>query len=127
MDYPGILKVVKKNNPDMSHREAMKEASKMFKRFKEAIGDAPPAPREPISPELTGEATGLIPIALLEALERRIRKVGPDINSICKNGREAMPGGSLVKHGKSGVNTMVTWEDNAGNRVPLIGYFYIWI
>jgi hypothetical protein len=131
MDYAGILKVIKIENPDLSHREAMKKASEQFQKFKKLEKDGglikPPVPDAPVI-EATPEEKGLIPVERLISAEKQIREVGPDVNSVSRLGREAIPTGQLIKHGKSGVNTMVTWEDMAGNRIPVGGgYFYIYI
>lgn len=125
MDFPGILKVVKIQNPELSHKDAQKKASDMLKKFKAAQTEPPVIlPRTSAAAPLSA---GTIPTDLLLDVEARIRSIGVDINSIIRNGREIMPEGEIVKHGNSGVNTLVTLEDGKGNRLPVEGCFIVWI
>ena len=129
MDFPGILKVVKIQNPELSHKDAQKKASEMLKKFKAAQDEFVPPPLPAATPLILTpppRATTM-PVDALGRAEKRIREIGVNVPSIIRNGREAIPDGELVKHGKSGVNTLVTWENKAGSRLPVSGYFVVWI
>jgi hypothetical protein len=129
MDFPGILKVIKIQHPELSHKEAQKLASERLKLFKaaqvegESMAPPPSAPGVPLSPV----AVAPVAASYLSKVEERIRKIGTNINTIIELSREAIPEGELVNYGKNGVNSLVTWEDKAGNRLPVSGYFVVWI
>lgn len=117
MDFQGILKVVRIQNPKLSYKEAQKKASEMLRKFKvaqEEFGGITPR-------------TGTIADSILLEVEKDIRIQGMNKNNVIKHGRELMPTGDLIKHGRDGVNTLVTFEDHLGNRLPVEGYFKIWI
>jgi hypothetical protein len=128
MDYNGMLDIVRQQNPGKTYKEQQQLAKTMYQNFKNASKnfDAKGAgsPGAPL-PE------GAIPIGnsdtdLLLA-EKRIRAGNIDVNAIISIGREVIPDGTLVKHGKNGVNTMVTFENKEGRRIPEIGTFSIYI
>jgi hypothetical protein len=128
MDYNGILKVVKAENPELTHKQAQKKASEMLKKFNAAQAESGLVKPgvgvlkadEPLPP-------GVVSRDMLAAAEARIRELGVNIHSITRTGLEFMPSGAIEKHGMNGVNTMVTFEDLHGNRLPVEGYFFIWI
>jgi hypothetical protein len=128
MDYPGILKVVKIQNPELTHKQAQKKASDMLKKLKAAQEESGLGKSvvgvlkadEPLPP-------GVLSWDMLAAAEARIRELGVNIHSITRTGLEFMPSGAIEKHGMNGVNTMVTFEDLHGNRLPVEGYFFVWI
>jgi len=118
MDYNSILDTIKKQNPTMPYREQQKKASDMLKSFskaQETLSSVPSGKREPVEQNILAEA------------EKRIRANVIDVNSIISIGKQVMPAGELVRHSKEGVNTLVTFEDGKGNKLPLIGHFRIYI
>lgn len=136
MDYQSILKVVKEQNVGMSHKEAQKKASEMLKKFAAAqeafaaaqeafASNSVAAKEEPAM--LNSKLSGTVPQYELIAIEKRIRQEGVNISRIALICRELIPDGEIVNHGRDGVNTRITWQDNAGNRVPVDGYFVVWI
>jgi hypothetical protein len=68
-----------------------------------------------------------IPVDELFAAEERIRKEGPNRNTIMRLGGQVIPKGQLKIHGQEGPNKLVTWEDNEGNCIPISGYFKIFL
>lgn len=124
MNYPGILKVVKAQNPDMPHKQAMKKAKEMFAKFKAASAELSPIVTKT---EAVSLPAGTIAKDVLIAAEVRLREHGVNVSSIYNFGREVMPDGDLIKHGKVGLNSQVTLEDGRGNRFPVEGYFIVWI
>lgn len=139
MDYKEMLEVVKKQNPDVPFKQQQKMASEMHKRFKAAAetysggGEPPEAEASNEYKASQGIAISspakpkVLPMAQLAAAEKRLRADVIDINSLRTVGLEVIPHGEVKKHGKDGVNTMVSFEDAAGNRLPLVGYFRIFI
>lgn len=139
MDYPSILKVVKTQNPKMSHKEAQKKASELHKKFlaaEEELADSDALPKETKipdkpnadKPELPKDIPGnMIALGALKDVEQQIRNIGINKSNICLFGNKLMPDGQLVKHGRIGINTEVSFEDPAGNKIPVDGYFLIWI
>jgi len=124
MNYPGILKVVRAQNPELPYKEAQKKAKEMFAKFKaasEKLSIADVSPMAGMSTVVTTDTDVLL------AAEKRIREKGVNISSIYTVGREVMPTGDLVRHDKIGVNTQVTFEDGSGKRLPVEGFFVIWI
>ena len=116
MDYNSILETVKKQHPTMSYREQQKKASEMLKNFataQQTLSSVPSGKKEPVEENILAEA------------EKRIRANVVDVNSIITHGKQVMPDGELIKHGKEGVNTLVTFEDGKGNKLPLVGHFRI--
>lgn len=138
MDYESILKNVRLQNPDMSYRDQQKEASRLVKEFKKAkveggVDNLPDfektgKPSDQDKPKAAAQSKK-VPISksILAMAEARIRTNRVDVNSIVSIGKEVIPKGELVKHGKSGINTYVTFEDNSGNKLPLDGEFLIFL
>jgi hypothetical protein len=129
MTYNDCLKVVKAQHSDLSYKEQQKAASDMLKKFKDAqeglaSGATPPQIKAPGSELIPAEGKSLT-VSTLSSVESMIRTEGCDKNRIVSLGREIMPEGELVKHGRDGVNTLVTFEDHYGNKLPVIGYFKI--
>ena len=123
MDYKKTLALVKKQNPDMPHREAQKKASKIHKKMigadtqkKEAIKDGTINPAK-----LSSEA--------IEELEARIRATGVNKHNVTRICHEKFGGGELIKEKKApdNVNTLCYYQDGNGNRVPYTGYFKLFI
>lgn len=148
-----MLKVVKAQNPDMPYKQQQQKAKEMLAEFKAA--QAAHASNDvdfTKKPDIPGqEADGK---ALAKGTERQADKKGqPDIKPVSKRvtitdlaaaekiirdsgggrghiqtvGRSVIPEGELVVHGKDGVNSLVTWEDKNGNKLPVYGFFKIWI
>lgn len=132
MDYESMFAVVKKQNPELSHKEAQKKASEMYQNFKKAGGNY-------TGTDLTGKADGSSGVSPASAAvgtvvsnelalaEKRLRMAPIDINNLRVIGAEAIPDGAVVKHGKEGVNTLVSFENAEGKRLPMVGYFRIFI
>ena len=131
MNYKDMLEVVKKQHPDVPYKEQQKMASEMLKKFKSSAeshsSGMPPESGTSSATDVPGVKGKVLPMAQLAAAEKKLRSDVIDINSLITVGREVIPGGSVRKHGLDGVNTMVTFEDNVGNRLPLVGYFRIYI
>ncbi len=148
MNYESSLKIVKQQFPDMPFKEQQKKASDMYREFKRsqqalASGDMPFATK----PELNSDAENLdkdnvseasrnnpdvapvkrVTMSELINAEKKIKAGTIDVNSIISIGREVLPEGRLVNHGKAdgGVNSRVTFEDNKGNKIPIVGEFQI--
>lgn len=68
-----------------------------------------------------------IPISELSALEKNIRAAGVNRNSIIAMAQPIIPEGELKIEDKEGVNYLVKFEDKYGNKVPVYGYFKIFI
>lgn len=124
MDYPGILKVVKIQHPELTHKQAMKKAKEMFAKFKAASAELAGTDTKSMAEAVSA---GTIATDVLLAAEKRLRAGGANPHSVVVIGREIMPGGKLVNYGKSGMNTLVTFEDGMGNRLPVAGYFVVWL
>ena len=113
--YPEILKEVKDKNPEMSHKDAQKIASTIYREQEEvkAKDEAKAAP-----------ATPGIDETLSNKIEQEI--YGPN-HSYDKNKilNVAMAHGDfdLIEAGKDGVNTLVYLS--GPTRVPARGYFKI--
>lgn len=124
MEYKELLKKVKEENPELSHKEAMGKASELFQNLKKAQAgiDGEAEKTDPEEPK-----TGTIDKQTLLSAEIRIREIGVDINSIVRTGKEVMPEGEIKKHGMNGVNTLLTFEDIHGNRLPVEGHFITYI
>jgi hypothetical protein len=136
MNYAEILQAIKLQNPGMPQKDAQKKASEMHKKFqsaKEALAKESPDDAYSIAAKIDGtikpktEKSTTIASEMLLSVEKRIREAHVDINNIARIGREVMPKGEIVKHRKDGLNTLVTWEDTFGNRIPVDGYFVVWI
>jgi hypothetical protein len=121
-NYQELLAKVKAENPEMPHKEAMKKASELNKNLLLAQKAL-----ENKGDEVPEQKTGNIDKGTLIDAEKRIRELGVNINTIINTGREVIPNGKIVKNGPSGVNTLVSWEDEAGNRLPVEGSFIVWI
>jgi hypothetical protein len=132
MDYKAFLKMIKDQNPDMPVKDQQKLASEKNKEFKanlkkKQIADQSiPETKVEEGPVDFGDQDEITLTVLMQA-EKRIRAIGQNVNSIISIGREVIPKGQLVKHGKDGVNTMVTFADSDGNKLPVNGFFYIFI
>jgi hypothetical protein len=137
MDYDAMLKVVKGTNPGLSFKQQQKKASEMLKEFKEAQGSFLAGSAKKVIPDVSNTGTdepqemalsaGQISMSELIATEKKIRANVIDAASIITHGREIMPDGQLKKYGMSGVNTLVTFEDEKGNCLPVVGYFVVWM
>lgn len=150
-----MLKMVRVQNPKMPFKEAQQVAKDKYAEFKATLetqkkNDPPiitgavktdqsqPKPSAPgkisdpvvtSSPEMPEALAdpNEIPYMQLVSCEKQIRSVGINRNSIIKLAGEVIKGGELVTHGKDGVNTLVTFEDKFGNKVPVTGYFKVFI
>lgn len=149
-----MLKMVRLQNPDMPFKEAQQLAKTKFAEFKTTLdtqkkNDPPiitgavkvaekpvvgtdkkpsassPAPAYSIPDPV--EDPNEIPYMTLISAEKFIRQSGVNRNSVLRYCKEAIPGGELKIHGKDGVNTLVTFEDKYGNKIPVTGYFRIFI
>jgi hypothetical protein len=157
MDYNAMLKMVRMQNPDMPFKEAQQLAKTKYAEFKitletqkkndpPIISGAVKVTEKPVigtdktdkTDKQVAQAISAsvpdpladpneIPYMQLVSAEKYIRQVGVNRNSVLRFGKEAIPTGELVKHGKDGVNTLVTFEDKYGNKVPVTGYFRIFI
>jgi len=154
MDYESTLKLVRQQNPKMPYKEAQKKAKDMYAKFKQAQAElknekipvgvktktadktdkpaknksadqvsTPVYEPEPSAPILLGG----INVDILYDAEEDIRKMGINRNSIIQRGRQAIPDGKLVVHGKDGVNKLVTFENDKGDCIPINGYFKIFM
>lgn len=123
MNYQETLEAVKKQNPGMPHKEAMKKASETFARFKEAEKTLAAGGTNPVETR----KNAVVATSEIEQAEKRLRQNPIDINSLIATGLQVIPAGVIVKHGLEGVNTKVTFEDKAGHRLPAVGYFYIYM
>jgi hypothetical protein len=120
MNYNETLKVVKSQNPTKSHKECAKLASNIYGEYKKGL--------QPTGKKAPGKVvSGSISVDDLKMVEDMIRKQGVNKNSINQLCHEVMPAGEMKIHGKEGVNSLVTFEDSLGNRIPIEGYFKIWI
>jgi hypothetical protein len=124
MDYNEMLAVVKKQHPEMAYKEQQQAAKDMYKNFKASQ----------VNFSQGGDASipdGAIKVGVsapdLVQAEKRIKEKGGDINNLIVIGREVIPDGVLVKHGLEGVNTLVSWENESGRRLPEIGFFRVYI
>jgi hypothetical protein len=141
MEYKDMLAIVKKQNPDMKHKEAQAKASEMFQKFKTAGVEysgtdlsgpgGSPSGKTDVKPAASfgfkSSPVGLAVSNDLALAEKKLRSAVIDINSLRTVGSEVIPDGHLVKHGLEGVNTLVSWENESGRRLPMVGYFRIWI
>jgi hypothetical protein len=129
MDYKQALENVKKQHPELSHKDAQVMASEVYQRFKNAADNFTSG----AGPGLTGDVVPgeVISVGVsdsdLARAEKRILEMVPDINNICHIGREVIPDGELIRAGKEGVLTRVTWDNGKGRKLPEIGYFKIFI
>lgn len=141
MEYKDMLTIVKKQNPELKHKEAQAKASEMYQRFKTAGAEysgntdfGGPGGSPSSSPQTSGlpasfkkTAVGAVVSNDLALAEKKLRSGVIDINSLRTVGSEVIPDGHLEKHGKEGVNTLVSYENESGRRLPMVGYFRIWI
>lgn len=152
MDYEQMLKLVKVQNPKLPYREQQQLASKKFKEYKAAqeahasndvsfakgdegtTGAAPSGAKTENQAENPAEnqpqakpAPKRVSIGELSSAEKRIREAGVNRNTIISIGREVIPEGELVKHGRDGVNSLVTFEDKLNNKLPVYGFFKIFM
>lgn len=130
MNYSEILQVVRLQNPDIPLKEAQKIASekhKMFKVAAKALAAESTAAAKTVATKAEVVTAVTIAKETLIDVEKRIRAANVNVNNIAVFGREIVPAGEIVKHGKDGLNTLVTWEDKDGNCIPVDGYFLIWL
>lgn len=152
MDYNAMLKMVKLQNPDMPFKEAQQLAKTKYAEFKTTLDtqkkNDPPiitgtvkVAEKPVAgadkkPSVPAPSYSLpdpvadpneIPYMQLVSAEKFIRQTGVNRNSVLRYCKEAIPSGELKVHGKDGVNTLVTFEDNYGNKIPVTGFFKIFI
>jgi hypothetical protein len=147
MDYPSMLKMVKLQNPDMPHKEAQQLAKTKYAEFKTTLDtqkkNDPPiitgavkVTEKPVvgTDKKTGDSLpdlvadpNEIPYMQLVSAEKFIRQTGVNRNSVLRYCKEAIPSGELKVHDKDGVNTLVTFEDKYGNKIPVTGFFRIFL
>lgn len=132
MNYNAFLELVKTQNPDMPVKQQQKLASEKNKEFKakQKESAASKAAISPVVKELKQNKSSddkLIDITELAAIEKQIRLAKVDRNSIISHGSQIMPEGKIVKQGKEGANTLVTFEDTHGNKLPVNGCFKIFM
>lgn len=118
--YPEILKEVKEKNTTMSHHDAQKTASTIFRELKEEEAKKDSGPKDPPKTE-SKKADDL---ALSNKIEAEIRgdKHLYDKNKIIGVGRR-YGDFKFVEDGKDGVNTLVFLQGPV--RVPAKGHFKI--
>jgi hypothetical protein len=120
--YKEILAKVKKKNPEMSHKDAQKAASSIFREAKEAEEKKKEKPGGGEEPK----AVPSIDVALSEKIEASI--LGEhhtyDKNKIMQVAN-SFGDFKLIEAGKDGVNTLVYLD--GPTRVPAAGYFKIFI
>jgi hypothetical protein len=132
MDWKETLDMVKKQNPNLSFKECQTKAKQIYDAYKkgtESLKDE--AKLNPAAAKVaaaTGKNIGKSTPDLWDA-EEQIRKGPIDANKIMSVGRQVMPDGRLTEYGKGpgGVNTLVTFEDQHGNRLPVEGFYEIFI
>ena len=132
MNWKETLDTVRKQNPNLSFKECQAKAKQIYDAYNkgtEALKDE--AKLNPAAAKVaaaTGKSTGKSTPDLWDA-EEQIKKGPIDANKIISVGRQVMPDGRLTEYGKAagGVNTLVTFEDQHGNRIPAEGFFEIFI
>lgn len=132
MDWKETLDMVKKQNPTLSFKECQAKAKQIYDAYKkgtdglQAENKLNPAAAKVSA--VTGKTSGKSTPELWDA-EEQIRKGPIDANKIMSIGRQVMPDGRLTEYGKgaNGVNTLVTFEDQHGNRLPVEGFWEIFI
>jgi hypothetical protein len=146
--YKEVLADVKAKNPDKTHRECQKIAGdeykvytdkveaiakKLFNTYKEGQSNLNAAEGAKL-----GGSAGQAPdhvihtaanAAEIADAEKKIRQKPIDVNSVMSIGREVIYDGALVNHGKADnmVNSLVTYENNDGDRFPREGFFEVFI
>lgn len=132
MDWKETLDMVKKQNPTLSFKECQSKAKQIYDAYKKGTeglqAEAKLNPAAAKVAAVTGKTSGKSTPELWDA-EEQIRKGPIDANKIMSVGRQVMPDGKLTEYGKSagGVNTLVTFEDQHGNRLPVEGFWEIFI
>lgn len=134
MDYKAMLKLVQMQNKELSFKDAQKLASSKLRELNAKLKETGSSSFSPATEikrkeivEKDGKIVKEVSISELVEAEKRIRTQVVDINRLVEMGRQTIPGGEIVKHGKSGVNTLVTFEDKIGNKLPVTGYFVIYM
>jgi len=147
-----MLKLVRQENPKMPFKKAQQLAKTKYAEFKTTLGTQKkndplvtgavkvtekPGTDKADKQEVSQTSVAPIPDPLtdpnkisymqLESAEKFIRQTGVNRNSVLRYGKEIISTGELVKHGKEGANTLVTFEDKHGNRIPVTGFFKIFI
>lgn len=140
MNYKETLDVVRQQNPDKSYRECQKIASELHEKYKAGLEalkaqqaiihpDATAAPAsngaQPQSPRLAGA----LPLPELVDADKQIRKGPVDCAKVMSIGLQVIPDGKIVNYGKAenGVNSLVCFEDSTGNRLPVDGFYEVFI
>jgi hypothetical protein len=140
MTYQETLEVVKQQNRDKSHRECQAIASDLHRKYKEGLA-ALKAQQAIIHPQgqpsvsgsgpapATPRLAGALPVPELIAADKAIRNGPIDVAKIMSNGFQVIPDGKIINWGKAEnvVNSLVTFEDTTGNRLPPDGYYEIFI
>jgi hypothetical protein len=142
MTYQETLEMVRKQNPNMPYKEAQQQAKKIYGNYtknaealKKEVG-APAAGATPAAAPAKGPAkivlkskSSSVTIPEIADAEKRIRSAPVDVNRIVSISREVIPDGRLVNYGKAEnkVNSLVAWEDGKGNRLPVEGFFEVWL
>ena len=124
--YQEILKEVKEKNAEMSHKDAQKAASTIFREAKVAEEkEKEQAGGEPGAGDETKD-TPKIDTALADKIEAAIRghEHNYDKNKIMQVAN-SFGDFKLIEAGKDGVNTLVYLD--GPTRVPAAGYFKIFI
>jgi hypothetical protein len=137
MDYKETLSIVKAQNPDLSHNECKKKASELYQAYKanqkdlqkklEGDGSVPPSKQKTKDEKVSSAVSEQVASPDIIDAEKAIKKGPIDVNKIMSIGMQVIPNGQIVKYGKHGPNTLVAWEDNAGNRLPVEGFFEIFL
>jgi hypothetical protein len=132
MDWKETLDMVRKQNPKLPFKECQAKAKQIYNAYQKGTeglkGEAKLNPAAAKVAAATGKSIGKSTPDLWDA-EEQIRKGPIDANKIMSVGRQVMPDGKLTEYGKGpgGVNTLVTFEDQHGNRLPVEGFYEIFI
>jgi hypothetical protein len=135
MDWKETLETTRKQNPSLPYKEQVAKAKAVYDAYKKGMEALKEQAKTNPAAKRVGDATGRSITALTRSTpdlydaEEQIRKGPIDANKIMSVGRQVMPDGKLTEYGKgpSGVNTLVTFEDEHGNRLPAEGFYEIFI
>lgn len=131
--FQQVLLTVKKENPKMKHKNALKVASKLFREQKEkeaskqeikeetAKLEKPEVKEDIPQPKAMVFDGGLDP----DVIEKKIRDAGVDINRITDIAKNYDAGFKLVIGEREGVHRKVWLEGKV--RVPANGYFKVFL
>ena len=134
MTYQETLTIVRKQNPSMSFKDAQQKAKGLYDAYKNGQAELIKQ-QEQANPGSTKggpkvkKLPGTIPTSDLYEAEKAIKGGPIDVSKIMNIGQQFIPDGKIVRHGKSEncVNTLVTFEDEAGNRLPQEGFYEIFL